>query len=41
VQCKLRLTAAQAREFKDRIDDEYRVTMCARAAPRPARRGGR
>jgi hypothetical protein len=29
VQCKLRLTAAQARDFKERIDDEYRITMCA------------
>lgn len=31
VQCKLRLTAAQARDFKERIDDEYRITMCVPA----------
>jgi hypothetical protein len=29
VQCKLRLTASQARDFQERIDDEYRITMCA------------
>jgi hypothetical protein len=24
-----RLTASQARDFQERIDDEYRITMCA------------
>ncbi len=36
MQCKLRLTAKQARDFKDRIDDEYRVTMCAPRVQRVA-----
>jgi len=34
VQCRLSLTASQARDFKDRIDDQYRITMCARSGLR-------
>jgi len=38
VQCKLLLTEAQAKAFRERIQDEYRVTMCAAAACEGARR---
>lgn len=38
MQCKLLLTEAQAKAFRERIKDEYRVTMCAAAACEGARR---
>ena len=39
VQCKLRLTASQAKDFQERIKDDYRVTMCACAVLMPRASG--